>query len=188
MSSSIGDLMPFGDAGETMLRRAAERYPGLPMEHAVAAFELLPATVQVLENMVQPLTDAGVSPARWRLLGALMFQGGPDGSTVGELARHLGVREPTVTATVRRAEGDGLVKRDRSQVDRRVVTVTITPEGESMVARLLPELAGRVITLVSAMGGPKETRRIAALLDAATGRLEKTQKVQIDQEQHATHR
>ncbi len=188
MSSSIGDLMPFGDAGETMLRRAAERYRGLPVEQAAAAFELLPVLVEVLESMVQPLTESGVSPARWRLLGALLFQSDPEGATIGELARHLGVREPTVTATVRRAEGDGLVRRDRSHVDRRVVTVTITPKGEAVVARLLPELAGRVITLVSAMGGSEETRRVAALLGAAAGQVEKADKIEIHQEKHATHR
>jgi DNA-binding MarR family transcriptional regulator len=184
----IGDLFPYGDADERMLRRAAERFPGLPIDDGVAAFDLMPCAVDLLETMAQPLRDAGVSPARWRLLGALLFQASPEGATIGELARHLGVREPTVTGTVRRAESDGLVKRTRSEEDRRVVTVTATEKGSETVAQLLPELAGRVKALVDAMGGPAETRNVAQALRSGVTAARKAPGLEIGQEKHATHR
>ena len=188
MSSVIGDLFPYGDADEAMLRRAAQRFPGLPVDDAVAAFDLMPVAVDLLETMAKPLSEAGISPARWRLLGALLFQANPEGATIGELAKHLGVREPTVTATVRRAERDGHVKRDRSQADRRVVMVTTTREGQEVVARLLPQLAGRVTALVEAMGGPEETRRGAEALRTAVVAAGEASGIEISQEHHAAYR
>jgi DNA-binding MarR family transcriptional regulator len=160
----------------------------LPVDDAVAAFDLMPCAVELLEAMAEPLSEAGISPARWRLLGALLFQVAPDEATIGELAKHLGVREPTVTGTVRRAEGDGLVTRARSREDRRVVTVTATEEGSRVVAQLLPELAGRVKALVGAMGGPAETRRVAKALRTGVTAAREASGLEIRQEKHATHR
>ncbi len=106
------------------------------------------------------MTDAGLSPARWRLLVALRFQAGDEGATIGELADHLGVREPTVTASVSRAERDGHVVRARDEADRRVVRVRLTSQGDDALHDLLPVMAGRVSGFVERMGGSEQVREM----------------------------
>ena len=94
----------------------------------------------------------GLTPQQHQLL--LMIKGAPDGTertTVSGLVRLLQLKQSTVTELVQRAEEAGLVRRDRSGVDGRVVQLVLTEEGESRIAasvaehgdesRLLVELA-----------------------------------------------
>src|SRR6478609_4570363 len=73
---------------------------------------------------------AGLTPQRYLLL--LMIKGAVDGSeqsTVTELAGRLQLAQSTVTELVRRAEETGLVEREQSHTDARVVHLRLTPEG-----------------------------------------------------------
>ena len=168
MTSGIRELFPFGDLDRSVVGAMAERFPEVPVDAAAAALHLGQVVVDLLEEIPRPIVDAGLSPARWRLLVALVAQAGPDGARMGELAEHLGVREPTVTATVDRAEAEGLVVRSRDQSDRRIVRVAITPAGLELVARLVPIVAQRLTALVRGLGGVAATTQIAgALGDAA---------------------
>ena len=167
MSSGIRDLFPLGDVDETVVASVAERYPGLPVSDVSAALALGQAVLGLLEELPRPIHAAGLSPARWRLLIALVAQAGPDGARIGELATHLGVREPTVTATVDRAEADGHVTRVRDESDARVVRVRITPAGRDLVGRLLPEVSGRLVSFVAALGGSTAARQMARQLEFA---------------------
>ena len=72
-----------------------------------------------------------LTPQRYLLL--LTIKGAPDGServTFSELAERLKLSPNTVTELVARAEGDGLVRRERSSGDRRVTYLRLTEEGE----------------------------------------------------------
>lgn len=53
---------------------------------------------------------------------------------MGEIAEHLGVVQSAVTALVDRLEGQGLASRVRSEADRRVWLVELTPKGQSAFA------------------------------------------------------
>lgn len=172
MAAGIRELFPFGDLDRSVVVAMAERYPAVPVDDAAAALGLGQVIVDLLEAVPQPITDAGISPARWRLLVALVGQSGPEGARMGELAKHLGVREPTVTATVDRAEADGLVSRTRDAVDGRIVRVTITPTGLALVAELIPVVARRMTSLVASLGGIVETDRLSAALRAAVQAME----------------
>ncbi|ABG04025.1 transcriptional regulator, TrmB [Rubrobacter xylanophilus DSM 9941] len=55
-----------------------------------------------------------------------------DGLRGGELARRLRVEPPTVTRTVRRLEGCGLVERRPDPEDARCFRVFLTPRGRSL--------------------------------------------------------
>jgi DNA-binding MarR family transcriptional regulator len=167
MTSGIRELFPFGDLDRSVVAAMAERFPAVPVDAATAALRLGQVVVDLLEEVPRPLVETGLSPARWRLLVALVAQAGPDGARMGELAEHLGVREPTVTATVDRAVAEGLVTRSRDETDRRIVRVTITPAGLELVARLVPIVAQRFTALVRALGGVEETTRIAGALGEA---------------------
>ena len=167
MSSSLRDRFPFGDVDARVAAAVADRFPGLPAGDVVAALELGKSVISLLEMLPAPIEQAGLSPARWRLLIALMFQAGDNGATVSEIAGHLGVREPTVTATVRKAEDAGHVTRRRDDRDGRVVRVRITQEGQALVAGLMPVVADRIATFVAALGGADQVRAVATQLNEA---------------------
>jgi DNA-binding MarR family transcriptional regulator len=52
-----------------------------------------------------------------------------NGLTMGELATVLKVSKGNITGVVRRLKSDGLVKKITSRQDRRVQSVSITPQG-----------------------------------------------------------
>lgn len=171
MATSIRELFPFGDLDADVPHRMAERFAGLPADEIAAALGLGNAVLSMMEILTVPLEEAGLTPARWRLLIALAGQAGPEGETIGRLAGRLGVREPTMTATVDRAEREGLVRRRRDPSDGRVVLVSLTEVGARTMAKMVPVVAARLAAFVSALGGPDAaaelTRRLSAAVEAA---------------------
>jgi DNA-binding MarR family transcriptional regulator len=85
--------------------------------------------------------DAGLTPQRYDLL--LMIKTAPDGSessTVTQLCEALDLRQTAVTELVKRAEEAGLITRQRSADDRRVVTIRLSSEGEARLMRVFDAL------------------------------------------------
>ena len=79
----------------------------------------------------QTARRSGLTPQRHLLL--LMIKGAPDGSersTVTELSERLQLAQSTVTELVRRSEDAGLIEREQSSSDGRVVYLHLTKEGE----------------------------------------------------------
>lgn len=77
----------------------------------------------------------GLTPQRYLLL--LMIKGAADRterSTVTELSHRLDLAQHTVTELVARCVRAGLVRRDMSTTDRRVVHLTLTAKGERKLA------------------------------------------------------
>jgi len=64
-----------------------------------------------------------------------------DQTTVASLARDLETDPASVTRTLDRLEAKGLVVRERSTTDRRVVRLALTPEGEKVAAHVPAVLA-----------------------------------------------
>lgn len=164
MVTTIRDFLPFGDIGPELIGRVADERSGLPVAELTAIFELGKAAVGMFELIAEPLTEAGLSPARWRLLMTLRYQSEPIGSSISEIATHLEIREPTVTATVDRATRDGLVERRKDPADRRITRVGLTPSGHETIDRVFPLVVGRLQALSQAAGGPVEITDMAARL------------------------
>lgn len=61
--------------------------------------------------------------------------------TVASLARDLETDPASMTRVLDRLEAKGLVARERSTTDRRVVQIALTPEGQAVAARVPPVLA-----------------------------------------------
>ena len=70
-------------------------------------------------------------------------------ATVGELCKKLWLDNGTLTPLLKKLEEKGLVTRTRSEEDERVVTVSITEEGEALKeqARSIPLQVGACIRL-----------------------------------------
>jgi DNA-binding MarR family transcriptional regulator len=86
--------------------------------------------------------QVGITP-RWYLL-LLLIKGAPDlseRSTVTELGERLHLAQSSVTELVSRAEQAGLVTREQSSSDARVVYVRLTPIGERRFAEAFENLA-----------------------------------------------
>jgi DNA-binding MarR family transcriptional regulator len=79
----------------------------------------------------------GLTPRRHLLL--LLIKGAPDGSqraTITDLAQRMQLAQTTVTELVKRAVEVGLLTRERSPTDARVMYLRLTDEGERRLARV----------------------------------------------------
>jgi DNA-binding MarR family transcriptional regulator len=59
-----------------------------------------------------------------------------DRLTTGELARRIGVEQPTITRMSQRMEAAGLITRARDEHDRRVIRIALTEQGQALREQL----------------------------------------------------
>ena len=97
----------------------------------MAAARLLAPWVQFLK------TEAALSTSQYNVLRILRGSHA-SGLTCGEIGERTVARDPDVTRLVDRLGKRGLVKRTRSQTDRRVVQVDITQKGLDLLRELDP--------------------------------------------------
>lgn len=81
------------------------------------------------------LKQYGLSEATYNVLRILRGAGG-DGLPCQEIGVRMVTRVPDITRLLDRLEGRNLVQRNRTQRDRRVVLVSITPQGLELLASL----------------------------------------------------
>jgi len=113
----------------------------------------------VQNSLVEIAGDYDLSPIQTRLLGVLRDRE----PTMNELGRHLGLDKSSTTGLVSRAQARGLVARAVSEVDRRVVRVSITDVGRDLVEKVGERFAERIGELVAdlADGDRREFSRLA---------------------------
>jgi DNA-binding MarR family transcriptional regulator len=88
----------------------------------------------------------GLTPSQYNVLRILRGEGGP--LPCLEIADRMVAAVPGITGLIDRLEALGLVARDRSTEDRRVVYVTITREGLARIGKLdrpLADLEARLL-------------------------------------------
>ena len=86
-----------------------------------------------------------------------------DGRKQSDLARWAHLSAPTVSATLRRMEGEGLIERRDCTKDARAVRVYLTKKGRAQHAAMLDML--RSLDAVTMQGlTPEETAQLATLL------------------------
>lgn len=97
----------------------------------------------------------------------------PEGrATQVQLSRALGLTQPTVTGIVDRLERAGLVKRERSTVDRRKIDVSLTEAGrvrlQSLPTPLQEEFIARLmqLSIEERAGLLQSLNRVVALMEA----------------------
>ena len=110
----------------------------MPVEKIERVAKFRAALRTFLARSEQTSRAAGLTPRRYLLL--LMIKGAPDGSerlSFTELADRLKLSRNTVTELVARAERAGLVRREPSTEDARVIYLRLTDEGERRLQRAL---------------------------------------------------
>jgi DNA-binding MarR family transcriptional regulator len=87
----------------------------------------------------------------------------PKSLTAGEIGERTIAREPDITRLVDRVVSRGLVKRARSERDRRVVEVEITGKGLELLRGLDPHSQRMPRALIGHVG-PRKLRQLSRLL------------------------
>lgn len=64
--------------------------------------------------------------------------------SVSEISRRLGIAKPNITPLVDRLIANNMAARQRDEQDRRVVNITITPEGEAQLAAIRNTMLSQV--------------------------------------------
>jgi len=80
--------------------------------------------------------QCGVTPQQHQLMLGVAGYTGRGTATVSELAEFLQERHNSVVGLVERATQRGLVRKEHDTEDRRFVLVSLTPQGEQILARL----------------------------------------------------
>ncbi|GAA1083353.1 MarR family winged helix-turn-helix transcriptional regulator [Nocardiopsis composta] len=93
-----------------------------------------------------------------------------DGLSPGEIAGRLGLATPTVTRTVTRMEGSGLVERHPHPTDARLVSVRLTERGRGLRTALDAEMNALSERALQGFG-EEERRAFTRMLDALTANL-----------------
>lgn len=107
------------------------------------------------------LSTHGLTYVQWLPLLKLSHCTTPP--TVATLARDLETDPAAMTRVLDRLEAKGLVQRERSSADRRVVQVCLTPEGQAVAAQVPPVLADVLNTHLSDFS-PEEWQLLLQLL------------------------
>ena len=120
-----------------MAKLQAEIKKQRPFESpAEEAYLNLIRTYGVLEvDFARLFKQHGISEPKYNVLRILRGAGG-DGLPSLEIVARMITRVPDVTRIVDRLETQGLVKRERTAADLRVVLVSITKKGLDLIAKL----------------------------------------------------
>jgi MarR family transcriptional regulator for hemolysin len=106
------------------------------------------------------LSRIGVTTGQLPVLLVLFEE---DGLTQAELARAVGIEQPTMALTLRRMERDGLVTRTRDSSDARRSHVKLTPAAKRKKAAVL-RIRDEVDTQLLASFSPNEQKTLRKLL------------------------
>jgi MarR family transcriptional regulator, 2-MHQ and catechol-resistance regulon repressor len=122
--------------------------------------KLLRGGESVAQRASRSLFDAGVTPGQFGVLDALYHHGPLMLSEIA--AKHLRSRN-NMTVVADNLEKQGLVRRERDSVDRRVIRIHLTDTGHALVERVLPCHVAEVVREISALT-PAEQEQLNGLL------------------------
>ena len=121
-----------------------------------ASRAILAAAVRALESV-----DSSVSVPQMRVL-VLLWTGEP--LNLSAVAEGLGVNASNASRTCDRLVSAGLLNRGEDTIDRRHVTLTLTPRGRTFVERLMERRERELATIVARMS-ERERRRLMTALE-----------------------
>jgi DNA-binding MarR family transcriptional regulator len=125
-------------------------------------------TGDVMRHAVESaLRPWGVSPEQYNVLRIL--RGAGDGLPTLEIAERMVARSPNITRLIDKMAAKGLAERHAVERDRRVVRISVTERGRSLLA----DLDQAVEAMLAKLGAlqPARLRSLVKLLDAVRERL-----------------
>jgi DNA-binding MarR family transcriptional regulator len=117
-----------------------------------------------LNGSEEAARNAGLEPQQYQLMLAL--RGLPVGreASIRDLAERMQLRHHSVVELVDRLERSSLLRRERSQSDRRQVIVHLTPRGEKILTRLAKQRIAELRT-----SAPALVKALTALVRSTQG-------------------
>jgi MarR family 2-MHQ and catechol resistance regulon transcriptional repressor len=130
-------------------------YKGSAREvRALDTFVKLTRAMETLGAQLQRhLASLEITPPQLAVLEALLHVGPMNQS---ELGRKLLRSNPNMTALLDNLERSKWIQRERSPEDRRVVVVSLTPEGRRVIERVFPAHAAHVAALMGALSAEEQ--------------------------------
>lgn len=98
--------------------------------------------------LARAMQERGLTPPQLGVLEAV-YHLGP--LSQGDLSRKLLCSGANITLVADNLEKAGLIVRGRSEADRRVVTVSLTPAGRKLISKVFPEHAREIARLMSGL-------------------------------------
>jgi MarR family 2-MHQ and catechol resistance regulon transcriptional repressor len=146
------------------------------------AFRAILRTFGLIKRNMEPyFSGYGISGAQWGVLRVLhrAEDQGEEGLRLTDLGNRLLVRPPSITTVVDRLERQGLVARRASTTDRRAKTVSLSPAGRELVARILEVHPARIRAILGGLSLEEQAQLLALL-----GRLQTHMEGLLEQSEH----
>jgi DNA-binding MarR family transcriptional regulator len=124
----------------------------------------------VAARFQRALESQGLTHAGWQVL---LLLGKEDGLTQREVAERTYVTQASVTGVVDTLEREGVVTRTRDADDRRVVRVSLTPEGRKRLERTLKTVAAEMAPIFEDLT-PREEQVVRRFLTRTVERLKES--------------
>lgn len=134
----------------------------LPFDQSVG-FLVRDLNRAIQRHLQARLQEYDVALGAWYFLRVLWEE---DGLTQRDLARRVGMMEPTAVAALRGMETRGWIRRIRSETDKRKVFLFLTQAGRELREQLVPEAHAVNLTTVGNLS-EDEARMFRALLRRA---------------------
>ncbi len=132
---------------------APDASPDLRVAVSLRAYvKLLRAGKAVLARIEPLLATEGLTPTQLGVLEAILHKGP---LTQRELVRKVLTSAGNLTDVIDKLAARGLVARQRSAIDRRSVTVGLTPAGRRLIESLFPRHANDIADAMSALTEPE---------------------------------
>jgi len=129
-----------------------------------AVLNLFRTSDRMQHRFAKLFREYGLTPSQYNILRILRGEG--KAMPCLEIAQRTITVVPGITGLIDRLEQAGLVSRQRSVEDRRVVNVTITPAGEETLARLDEPLRDLHRKMLAHFSAP-EVSELSRLLEKA---------------------
>lgn len=121
--------------------------------------KLLRASDTLLARVREQVAAFGLTEAQFAVLEAVYHAGSLRAS---EIARKILRSGASVTTVLDNLEKHGLLRRRECELDRRCVHAHLTPEGEALMRRIFPAVAGRIAGLMASLE-PAEQQELGRL-------------------------
>ena len=132
-----------------------------PLKGSLEVSKLIKEIVfQIKHSMIKEFEKAGlpgITPTQGMMIGIL----GKRGQTkVSEISQKMGLNNSTVSGMIDRLEKQGMVERIRSEEDKRVVFIKLSPKMENSDMNIHSRIEGIVEKIVSERGTPEDYEKI----------------------------
>lgn len=151
------------------LLEAARLFPGLDPSACEVFLHLLRTGDEAFRVTDEHFQEQGLSQGRFTVLMLLYDKtcATTHSFTPAQLAEQSGVTRATMTGLVDTLERDGMVTRKPDPLDRRQLSVELTPRGLDFLNHIMPEHFRRISVLLSALSENERSTMVRLLAKIA---------------------